>query len=73
MCSIAYGALDGEEVNVTDKKSIRLGEELCKKCKDSKAVLVLRGRDAYCQSCFLTASTHKFWATLGKNKASCHL
>ncbi|EEC08150.1 conserved hypothetical protein [Ixodes scapularis] len=39
----------------------------CKTCDDT-AHVVLRKKDAYCVSCFLAASTHKFRSTLGKSK-----
>ncbi|CAN7945352.1 unnamed protein product [Ixodes hexagonus] len=41
--------------------------DACKTC-DGAAHLVLRKKDAYCVTCFLAASTHKFRSTLGKSK-----
>ena len=68
MCSVAGGDGFCESMTTSSTPKAQIGDE-CKKCKKEKAVLVLRLRDAYCKDCFVTASTHKFRSTLGKNKA----
>lgn len=40
----------------------------CRKCNENNATIKLRGKDNYCNECFLLSATHKFRATLGKSK-----
>ncbi|XP_054279048.1 cytoplasmic tRNA 2-thiolation protein 2-B [Macrosteles quadrilineatus] len=67
MCSnteIEDGAMLMEALDKFD-----LTGSLCKKCgNENKPQIVLRKKDAYCKSCFLTSVKHKFRACLGKSK-----
>ncbi|KAJ9593306.1 hypothetical protein L9F63_015126, partial [Diploptera punctata] len=68
MCSVNEDDLDGvSQCMVKESSELKLGS-ICKKCNEKKADVVLRAKDAYCKDCFLTASTHKFRAALGKSK-----
>jgi len=66
MCSLTESELEPELIKCRLDPSQIL---LCKKCRQNKPNVNLRGNDAYCRECFLTAVHHKFRATLGKHKA----
>ncbi|KAM9726438.1 cytoplasmic tRNA 2-thiolation protein 2 isoform 2-T2 [Menidia menidia] len=40
----------------------------CVKCKEGRAAVVIRARDAYCRNCFRDSFVHKFRAMLGKTR-----
>ncbi|XP_008320706.1 cytoplasmic tRNA 2-thiolation protein 2 isoform X1 [Cynoglossus semilaevis] len=44
------------------------GLKKCVKCKEANASVVIKGGDAHCRACFKENFTHKFRATLGKNR-----
>ncbi|KAK9886028.1 hypothetical protein WA026_014814 [Henosepilachna vigintioctopunctata] len=70
MCSV-NDAGDIEDLNNTGLLSnfkYKVLAEKCNKCKDEKPCVILRKKDAYCKSCFLTSTVHKFKALLGKHK-----
>ena len=73
MCSL----VDGDNIQMTDEddsssvgtsSSITVDATICKKCRVAEPKLTLRKKDSYCVECFLSASRHKFRATLGKHK-----
>ena len=73
MCSLAEGDFicnedDASSVD-TDASST---STLCKKCRTADAELTLRTKDRYCRPCFTVAVTHKFRATLAKNRVMRH-
>ncbi|KAL0278185.1 UNVERIFIED_CONTAM: hypothetical protein PYX00_000081 [Menopon gallinae] len=63
MCSVD----DGDDGGILMVPKTLLTEKACRSC-DNAASVVLRKKDAYCRSCFLNSSVHKFRATLGKSK-----
>ena len=65
MCSVVDGA---DFPARTPKLPFIPGERPCQKCKDTGSVVQLRGKDVYCEQCFISAMRHKFRSTLGKNK-----
>lgn len=52
-------------IDTTDKHNT---VDLCKKCGCQEVEISLKNKNKYCKMCFLTVSTHKFRATLGKSK-----
>ncbi|XP_075215462.1 cytosolic thiouridylase subunit 2 isoform X2 [Lycorma delicatula] len=66
MCTVNYE--DGDINLMQEKQVLNLIGSNCKKCSDNVAEVVLRGKDAYCRTCFLQYATHKFRASLGKSK-----
>ncbi|XP_043276774.1 cytoplasmic tRNA 2-thiolation protein 2 [Venturia canescens] len=67
MCSINEENDEALEF-IPEEKYQLLDNALCQKCKVEQALVVLRGKDVYCNTCFLLSATHKFRATLGKSK-----
>jgi hypothetical protein len=67
MCSVAEDSADLPER--ASKSAFQPGEKQCQKCRDKMSVIRLRGKDVYCEQFFITAMSHKFRSTLGKNKA----
>ncbi|XP_067001617.2 cytoplasmic tRNA 2-thiolation protein 2-A isoform X2 [Anabrus simplex] len=67
MCSVNEEELDDGNQFMEVKPPIGVGT-LCKKCEVNKAEVVLRIRDAYCRDCFISSTTHKFRAVLGKSR-----
>ncbi len=74
MCSLAECDLpcddNASQCSVDTEKSSN--SALCKKCRVSDAELTLRTKDRYCRQCFVVAVTHKFRATLAKNRSMRH-
>ncbi len=68
MCSLVHPCLNGPSSEDSPLPCPGGEPVSCKKCKESRAVVNLRLRDAYCAQCFLSAFTHKFRAGLGKRK-----
>ena len=73
MCSLAesdFPCNDDDASSVdTDVSS---NSTVCKKCRLADAELTLRTKDRYCRPCFIVAATHKFRATLAKNRVMRH-
>lgn len=69
MCSIVEDEFADEPVHVMpiDEKP-KITFDLCKKCKENKAILKLKAKDEQCESCFQSYVRHKFRATLGATK-----
>ncbi|KAK2582651.1 hypothetical protein KPH14_004930 [Odynerus spinipes] len=69
MCSLNACLCDINN-DITSKSDTieNLFTDLCKKCQSNNTKIILRKKDGYCKSCFLTSSTHKFRASLGKSK-----
>ncbi|VEN58001.1 unnamed protein product [Callosobruchus maculatus] len=65
MCSVGDDIFEGDKFMPTKQVTT---SKTCNKCKTAEPQLVLRGKDAYCKSCFLEGVTHKFKSTLGKSK-----
>lgn len=66
MCDVNPEKIEVEELMISRKK--HLYNSMCMKCKETKAVVVVRVGDPLCRSCFITYVTHKFRSTLGKSK-----
>lgn len=66
MCSV--GDTDAEDNSYMQPKTTFPVSNICRKCNESRAEVVLRKKHPYCSSCFLQAANHKFRATLGKSK-----
>jgi len=72
MCSLANGDLDFDpsedvsdslsEVSISTDLSYNstTSSNVCRKCNDEDAMIVLRGKDRYCRKCFTANVTHKF-------------
>ncbi|XP_043255189.1 cytoplasmic tRNA 2-thiolation protein 2 isoform X1 [Colletes gigas] len=52
-----------------DAASHAINTSTCKKCRSQNVRVLLRDKDRYCKTCFLSMVTHKFKATLGKSKS----
>jgi len=66
MCDVNPDKLEAEEHMISRKKNLIFS--MCMKCKEERAVVVIRVGDPLCTTCFLTYVTHKFRSTLGKSK-----
>ncbi|XP_057311743.1 cytoplasmic tRNA 2-thiolation protein 2-like [Hydractinia symbiolongicarpus] len=64
MCDVNEDKLNAEQM-LQKKKKVLVGST-CMKCKENKAIVVIRVNDPMCRSCFLVYVTHKFRSTLGK-------
>ncbi|GLV32861.1 uncharacterized protein CBL_00432 [Carabus blaptoides fortunei] len=64
MCSLGGEVMMEEHAGSSVKNNLKL--DTCKKCFTEKPSIILRKIDAYCKSCFLPATIHKFRATIGK-------
>lgn len=67
MCSNSCDCDDIEDTILASTTQNNDANDDCKTC-GAKANVILRKRDAYCETCFLAGCTHKFRATLGKSK-----
>ncbi|KAG7204228.1 hypothetical protein KM043_002056 [Ampulex compressa] len=67
MCSLSGQDDEMDEILVLNTAEETL-PTLCKKCGCQDIQVTLRGRNSYCQVCFLKLVTHKFRATMGKSK-----
>ncbi|CAB3361972.1 Hypothetical predicted protein [Cloeon dipterum] len=65
MCST--GGDDGETL-LNPKPPLPEKGTLCRKCKTSKAQVILQIKDAYCKECLIALCNHKFRAILGKSR-----
>jgi hypothetical protein len=75
MCSLAendWPSDDNLSVDSNDTEASAPSSTVCKKCRSCDAEVTLRRRDRYCRPCFTAAATHKFRATLGKNRVMRH-
>lgn len=69
VCCESNGCISqGCNTSRQEQESPPVEKTRCGKCGTADPVILLRGRNVYCRSCFLTASTHKFRAALGKHK-----
>ncbi|XP_057334441.1 cytoplasmic tRNA 2-thiolation protein 2 [Microplitis mediator] len=66
MCSINDDC-GGQEL-MKGYQDLDTDDAKCRKCNENNATIKLRGKDNYCNECFLLSATHKFRATLGKSK-----
>lgn len=64
MYDVNEDKLNAEQM-LQKKKKVLVGST-CMKCKENKAIVVIRVNDPMCRSCFLVYATHKFRSTLGK-------
>ena len=67
MCSVAEGA-DLAERPINPAEAFEPGTKPCQKCREAMSVIRVRRKDVYCKECFVTAMSHKYRSTLGKNK-----
>lgn len=68
MCSVGDDFENEGDKNMPSLAKLNLSESKCNKCKDENPKVLLRGKDAYCNKCFLAGVTHKFKALLGKSR-----
>lgn len=69
MCSVGDDNLEEKTSKYMEPvPKFKLDDNKCNKCRASTPSIVLRGKDAYCQACFLAGTTHKFKAFLGKHR-----
>ncbi|XP_049816213.1 cytoplasmic tRNA 2-thiolation protein 2-A isoform X1 [Schistocerca nitens] len=66
MCTV--GDEDVGENSYMQPKNKSPVSNICRKCNENRAEVVLRKKHPYCRLCFVQAATHKFRATLGKSK-----
>ncbi|XP_076235411.1 cytosolic thiouridylase subunit 2 [Calliopsis andreniformis] len=81
MCTLNVLDYDNYEIDKSDAISTTQAthshvdanntEILCTKCGCQKFRILLRNKNGYCKTCFLSMLTHKFRATLGKSKSVC--
>ncbi|XP_072744813.1 cytoplasmic tRNA 2-thiolation protein 2-A [Anoplolepis gracilipes] len=67
MCSLNDCIYDGNKDEINNAKDLSTNTTLCRKCKH-KDIDVLLTQSGYCKTCFLTVTSHKFRASLGKSK-----
>ena len=73
MCSLAESDFPCNDDDVSSVDTdVSSNSTVCKKCRLADAELTLRTKDRYCRPCFIVAATHKFRATLAKNRVMRH-
>jgi len=77
MCSLAEsdfpcGSNDNDDDVSSVSTDVSSHSTLCKKCRLADAEVTLRTKARYCRPCFTVAVTHKFRATLAKNRVMRH-
>ncbi|XP_017879567.1 cytoplasmic tRNA 2-thiolation protein 2 [Ceratina calcarata] len=73
MCTLNDDISEAEEaiediIPVIDTAHVSDSNPICKKCGCQETYISLRSKNNYCKTCFLTMTTHKFKAALGKSK-----
>lgn len=69
MCSVGDDHFETEETKcMPAKEKLTSLDAKCNKCREEPPVVLLRSKDVYCKSCFLSGTNHKFKALLGKHK-----
>ncbi|CAH1155891.1 unnamed protein product [Phaedon cochleariae] len=68
MCSVGDDDFENDLQKVMPVIKNVILSETCNKCRARPPLVVLRSKDFYCKDCFLTGTTHKFRALLGKSR-----
>ncbi|XP_011872193.1 PREDICTED: cytoplasmic tRNA 2-thiolation protein 2 [Vollenhovia emeryi] len=68
MCSINDCRFEHDDESTKGKTRDLSDTTLCRKCRCESVDVLLAGQSGYCNACFLTATSHKFRAALGKSK-----
>ncbi|XP_050301388.1 cytoplasmic tRNA 2-thiolation protein 2 [Anthonomus grandis grandis] len=68
MCSVGDDFETEGEKHMPQFKNLTLSSLKCNKCREEIPVVLLRHKDAYCRTCFLAGTNHKFKGLLGKSK-----